>query len=246
MPCCAVRAQELTQDTFKAPKGVRVRCVTWGSMVHQLVHVHVPHGCRLPHRSTACMSSWGKQQHGVGTVGSWESHAAGWQRITHTALLCTSAACVCLTSPLVAFTKAPLHLQRAAMCAEHKRTAVLSCVPESPSRCCAGMHVYDKILQDTKIRVVLDGPPAPPSPVPEVNEQDDSESTRTGTASAGGHHDAIHPAAAIGTGACVLECRGCQLTAHPTARHWPHNLSSRLGRACVSRLCWAAGSGCFL
>lgn len=42
-----------------------------------------------------------------------------------------------------------------------------------------------KGVRDTKIRVVLDGPPAPPSPVPEVNEQDDSESTRTGTASAG-------------------------------------------------------------
>lgn len=55
-------------------------------------------------------------------------------------------------------------------------------------------------MQDTKIRVLLDGPPAPPSPVPEVNEQDDSESTRTGTASAGGH-DAMHPAAAHGTGA---------------------------------------------
>ena len=55
--------------------------------------------------------------------------------------------------------------------------------------------------QDTKIRVVLDGPPAPPSPVPEVNEQDDSESTRTGTASAGGHHDVGHAAAAaVGAG----------------------------------------------
>lgn len=73
---------------------------------------------------------------------------------------------------------------------------------------CHLSHIVIPRPQDTKIRVVLDGPPAPPSPVPEVNEQDDSESTRTGTASAGGHHDAMHPASAhFGTGApggCVL------------------------------------------
>ncbi len=33
-------------------------------------------------------------------------------------------------------------------------------------------------LQDTKIRVVLEGPPAPPSPVPEMNETED-ESTKS-------------------------------------------------------------------
>lgn len=61
-----------------------------------------------------------------------------------------------------------------------------------------------KGVRDTKIRVVLDGPPAPPSPVPEVNEQDDSESTRTGTASAGGHHD-VHPAAASGDASSFIQ-----------------------------------------
>lgn len=44
--------------------------------------------------------------------------------------------------------------------------------------------------QDTKIRVVLEGPPAPPSPVPEVNEVDE-DSMRTGA-----HADGLSPAAA--------------------------------------------------
>lgn len=38
------------------------------------------------------------------------------------------------------------------------------------------------LLQDTKIRVVLEGPPAPPSPVPEVNEQDEEAVARGGSA----------------------------------------------------------------
>eukprot|EP00878_Enallax_costatus_P039941 GHUV01045887.1.p1 GENE.GHUV01045887.1~~GHUV01045887.1.p1 ORF type:complete len:153 (+),score=53.56 GHUV01045887.1:439-897(+) len=39
-------------------------------------------------------------------------------------------------------------------------------------------------VKDTKIRVLLEGPPAPPSPVPEVNEQEEDHTAR-GTSGAG-------------------------------------------------------------
>lgn len=92
-----------------------------------------------------------------------------------------------------------------------------SCVsPSSAVHVAVGLFWY--ALQDTKIRVILDGPPAPPSPVPEVNEQDDSESTRTGTASAGGHHEHIHPAAAVHAGR--LTSSGVMY-----ARVWQHTLT---------------------
>eukprot|EP00879_Flechtneria_rotunda_P001053 GHRR01001191.1.p1 GENE.GHRR01001191.1~~GHRR01001191.1.p1 ORF type:complete len:255 (+),score=79.83 GHRR01001191.1:120-884(+) len=56
-----------------------------------------------------------------------------------------------------------------------------------------------KDVKDTKIRVILEGPPAPPSPVPEVNEADE-DSMRTGAAHVDGVSSAAPAAGSLGTG----------------------------------------------
>jgi hypothetical protein len=66
--------------------------------------------------------------------------------------------------------------------------ALLVTLVTSPS-CC---------LQDTKIRVVLEGPPAPPSPVPEVNEADEDNASMRTAGGAAPATDGFSSAAALG------------------------------------------------
>jgi hypothetical protein len=56
------------------------------------------------------------------------------------------------------------------------------------------------LLQDTKIRVVLEGPPAPPSPVPEVNEGDEDNASMRTAGGAAPTTDGFSSAAALGGG----------------------------------------------
>lgn len=62
-------------------------------------------------------------------------------------------------------------------------------------------------LQDTKIRVLLDGPPAPPSPVPEANEQDEDTLARGGSGAVASNADGF--ASAL-TGTSAGEHSSCR------------------------------------
>lgn len=67
-----------------------------------------------------------------------------------------------------------------------------------------------KGIKDTKIRVVLEGPPAPPSPVPEVNEQDEEAAAKggsMGTTHVDGFSSAMTTSAAGGADAVSQENR---------------------------------------
>ncbi|KAF6258557.1 PapD-like protein [Scenedesmus sp. NREL 46B-D3] len=65
-----------------------------------------------------------------------------------------------------------------------------------------------KGVKDTKIRVVLEGPPAPPSPVPEVNEGDEDNTSMRTAGGAAPTTDGFSSAAAFGGAAGSLSTGG--------------------------------------
>jgi hypothetical protein len=97
-------------------------------------------------------------------------------------------------------------------------------------------------VKDTKIRVVLDGPQAPPSPVPEANEQDEDTLARGNSGAAGSNADGFASAltaASAGGDAAGQEARALRVQLERLMKE-RESLKSQLDKA--SRGISAGGS----